>query len=237
MTTIVNLPLRQRSMHWGEHMSKTSLLRRAALAAGAASLVVGLGTAQVGSAAPAVPAGVAAPTAPTPIDGWDADVVTHVGALIATDVTVPTGAFTGTADFTAKTLSGNLTLPPATFSFNGLGFLPLTVEFNVDATAPTTGTVDLAAGTVTARHTFNIRLSQVNLLGLIPLLDPATVCKTVTPITADLTGTVDASLEVHLTGNYAIPSFQGCGLFNDFMTLFTSGPTNSLDVTIDPPAA
>jgi hypothetical protein len=205
-------------------MSK-SLLRRAALAIGAATLVVGLGTAQVASAAP------------TPINGWNANVVTHVGALIATDVTVPPGSFTGSADFTAKTINGNLTLPPATFSFNGLGFLPLTIEFNVDATAPTTGTIDLAAGTVSARQTFDIRLSQVNLFGLLPLLDPATVCKTVSPITADLTGTVNASLAVHLTGNYAIPAFQGCGLFNDFMTLFTSGSTNSLDVTIAPPAA
>jgi hypothetical protein len=208
-------------------MSK-SLLRRAALALGAATLAVGLGTAQISSAAPA---------APTPIDGWEADVVTHVGGLINTDVTVPPGSFTGSADFTAKTLSGNLTLPAATFSFNGLGILPLTTEFNVDATGPTTGTVDLAAGTVTARHTFDIRLSQLNLFWLLPLLDPATTCKTVQPITVDLTGTVDASLNVHLTGNYAIPAFQGCGLFNDLVTLFTSGPTNSLDVTIAPPAA
>lgn len=223
MTVVVRL-LPPAALTIGGNMSK-SPLRRAALAIGAATLVVGLGTAQVASAAP------------TPINGWTANVVTHVGGLIATDVTVPPGSFTGAADFTAKTLNGNLTLPPATFSFNGLGILPLTTEFNVDATGPTTGTVDLAAGTVSARHTFDIRLSQLNLFGFLPLLDATTVCKTVSPITADLTGTVNASLTVHLTGNYAIPAFQGCGLFNDLVTLFTSGPTNSLDVTIAPPAA
>ena len=186
-------------------MSKP-LLRRAALVLGAAALVVGLGSSQV-AAAPALPASTAAPTAPTPIEGWDADVTTHVGGLIATDVTAPRGSFTGTADFAAKTLSGNLTLPPATFTFNLQGFLPMSVEFNVDATGPTTGTVDLAAGTVTARHTFDIRLSQLNLFGFLPLLDAATVCKTVSPITADLSGTVGTDLHVHLTGSYAIPAF------------------------------
>jgi hypothetical protein len=211
-----------------------SLLRRAALALGAATLALGLGTSQVASAAPTAPR---APTAPTPIDGWDADVTTHIGALIATDVTIPPGSFTGSADFTTKTLGGDLTLPPATFSFNALGLLPLTIELDVDATGPTTGTVDLAAGTVTARHTFDIRLSQVNLFGLLPLLDASTVCKTVTPTTAALTGTVGTDLTVHLTGNYAISAFQGCGLFNDLISLFTSGPTNSLDVTITPPTA
>jgi hypothetical protein len=216
---------------------RKSLLRRTALALGATTLALGIGTSQVASAAPTAPATPAAPTAPTPIDGWDVDATTHVGGLVATDVMIPQGSFTGSADFTAKTLGGDLSLPPATFSFNLFGLLPISVEFNVDATADTTGTVDLAAGTVTAHHTFDIRLSQLNLFGFLPLLDATTVCKTVTPITADLTGTVSSTLAVHLTGNYAIPAFQGCGLFNDIVTLSTSNPDNTLDVTIAPPAA
>ena len=67
MTLVVRLPP-PAALTIGGNMSN-SLLRRAALAIGAATLVVGLGTAQVASAAP------------TPINGWSANVTTHVSIV------------------------------------------------------------------------------------------------------------------------------------------------------------
>ena len=201
------------------------VLARALVAVCSAALSVGLVAVQPAAAAT------------LPLNNWEANVKTHVGALVNTDVAIPPGKMNATVDLTTKALNGTLTLPPATFSFTGLGILPITVTFNVDETGPLTGSVDLAANTVTASYPFNVRLSSVKLFGLLELLDPATTCVSVTPTVADLTGTLSLPDSVHLTGNYAIPALQGCGGFNDLVSGFTAGPTNSLDVTVTPPPA
>jgi hypothetical protein len=199
-------------------------LSRAVKAACAATLSIGLAAAQPASAAP------------LPINNWSANVTTHIGALINTDVTIPAGTFNGSAELTTGDLSGHLVLPSSTFTFNALFLLPTTVTFNVVEAAPTTGNIDIAAGTITASASFNVVLSSVKLIG-IEVLDSTQTCKTVTPSTATLTGTADIAANpavVHLTGNYEIAALDvpACGWLGSLLSGFTAGPMNTLDVTL-----
>lgn len=201
------------------------VFKRAVTAVCATTVCVGLAAAQPASAAP------------LPIDNWTANVSTHIGSSINTDVTVPAGTFDGEVELTDGHLTGDLNLPAATFTYNAFFLLPTEITFRVDDTAPVTGHVDLVAETVEATATFDIVLTSVKLLGL-EILDPVATCKTVTPTTASLTGTVDlaaAPATVELSGNYAIPELANCGWLGALVSGLTVGPTNSLDVTITAP--
>ena len=52
------------------------------------------------------------------------------------------------------------------------------------------------------------------------------------PITAQLSGNYDPATGIVMNGTYAIPAFQNCGGFNDFITLFTSGPGHTIEATL-----
>lgn len=205
---------------------KKRVITRAVVALCATAFTAGVAAVQPASAAP---------TAALPITNWNANVTTHVGALVNTDVPIPTGKFNGSLDLDSKQLTAKLALPAATFTYNALGFIPTTVTFNVDETsAGVQGTVDIATGAVNVTDTFDVRLSSVKLFG-IETLDAATTCKTTTPSVATLTGTVNLNASpatVKLTGNYPIASLDGCGFLGAFISAFTAGPTNSLDVTV-----
>jgi hypothetical protein len=195
---------------------------RAVAALGAATLSIGLATAQPASAVP------------FPIDNWHAEVTTHIGGGINMDVAIPEGTFSGSVETDNGALTGDLNLPPATFVYNFFFLLPTEVTFVVEDTGPVTGNANLSTGAVTATATFNVRLTSVKLLGL-ELLDPAQTCRTSAPTTAQLSGTADLSTQpavVELTGNYAIPNLTGCGFWEALISGVTAGPTNSLNVTI-----
>ena len=197
---------------------------RAVVAVCAATLGLGLAVVEPASAAP------------LPITNWKADVTTHVGALVNTDVNIPQGTFSGSVETDTGAMTGTMNLPAATFTYNALFLIPTTVTFHVDqvGTTPVTGTVNLQTGAMNVTDVFNVRLSSVKLLG-IEVLDPATTCKAVSNSTATLSGTLDLSASpatAHLTGNYAIPNLDGCGFLGGFISAFTAGPTNALDVTI-----
>lgn len=198
------------------------LVRRAVAGLCAATVSIGLAAAPPASAAP------------LPIDNWHAAVSTHIGGGINMDVAIPEGTFSGSVELDNGHLTGDLNLPPATFVYNFFFILPTEVTFVVEDTGPVTGHVDIAGGTVDATANFNVRLTSVKLLGL-ELLDAAQVCKTSTPTSAQLSGTVDLATTpavVELTGNYAIPALTGCGFWEFVISGVTTGPTNSLDVTI-----
>jgi hypothetical protein len=208
-------------------MSKR-VLTRAVVAVCAAAMSLGVVAARPASAAP---------TAAFPLTDWNANVTTHVGAAVNTDVPIPPGKLNGSLDVDTKQLTAHLTLPAATFTYNALGFIPTTVTFHVDETSGIVGTVDLATNQVDVTDTFNVRLSSVKLFG-IEVLDANTVCKTTSESVATLTGTVDLTATpatVHLSGNYPISGLDGCGFLGAFVSAFTAGPTNSLDVTVTAP--
>jgi hypothetical protein len=192
---------------------------RTALAAGLAVLVIGVG----GTAQPA-----SAVELPINLAG---EVDSHLAALVNSDITFP-ATFNGAADVTAGTIAGTFDTEPGTLSFNALGILPATAETDLHFTGPVTGTVDLATFEVEVSATFTIELKSFNLLG-IPFLDPALTCETVSPTTAELSGTYDPATGIVLNGDYTIPAFQNCGGFNDLITLFTSGSGHTIEATLN----
>ncbi|HEY8546988.1 MAG TPA: hypothetical protein VIL36_18140 [Acidimicrobiales bacterium] len=198
------------------------LFSRAAAGVCVAALSIGIGLAQPASAVP------------FPIENWHTQVTTHIGGGINMDVAIPAGTFSGSVETDTGALTGDLNLPPATFTYNFFFLLPTEVTFQVDPTAPISGNVDLSTGAVTATATFDVRLTSVKLLGL-ELLDQAQTCKTSTPTTAQLSGTANLSTqpaEVALTGNYAIANLTGCGFWEFIISGVTAGPDNTLNVTI-----
>jgi hypothetical protein len=159
------------------------------------------------------------------------EVDSHLAALVNSDITFG-ATFNGAADVTAGTISGTFATEPGTLTFNALGILPVTSETELHFTGPVTGTVDLATLQVEVSATFTIELTSFNIFG-IPFLDPALTCETVAPITATLSGTFDPATGIVMNGTYAIPAFQNCGGFNDFITLFTSGPNHTIEATLN----
>jgi len=192
---------------------------RTGLAAGMAVLVLGL-------AATAQPASAA--ELPINLEGT---VDSHLAALINSDISFA-ATFDGAADVTAGTISGTFDTEPGQLQFNALGILPVTSETDLHFTGPVTGTVDLATLQVNVTATFTIELTTFYLLGL-SFLDPALTCETVSPITAELTGTYDPATGIVMSGDYTIPAFQNCGGFNDFITLFTSGSGHTIEATLN----
>lgn len=190
--------------------------RRAAAAAALMGVAAGLlGTAQPAAAAPIV------------LD-WNADVQSQVGGLINQPVTFPQGTFLGEVDLGTGGLSGDIELPAGQLTFNAFGLLPVVTEIKVVPEGPATGTIDLTDLSVTADLTFDIVLTRFDLLG-IGVLDPNAECRTIDPITTNLTGQLDPSLgAATLSGDYAIGNFAGCGWLESFVNLFTVGTNNSL---------
>src|SRR5690606_5921965 len=108
-------------------------------------------------------------------------------------------------------LSGDIELPAGQLTFNAFGLLPVVTEIKVVPEGPATGTIDLTDLSVTADLTFDIVLTRFDLLG-IGVLDPNAECRTIDPITTNLTGQLDPSLgAATLSGDYAIGNFAGCG--------------------------
>lgn len=191
---------------------------RALLASMVAALVIGALGAQPASA-------VALPI------NLEGEVDSHIGALVNSDVSFP-ATFSGEADVTAGTITGTFDTEPGRLAFNALGILPVTADTDLHFTGPVTGTIDLATLEVNVSSTFEIELTSFNLLGL-NLLDPALDCKTVSPVTAELSGTFDPATGITLTGDYTIPAFQNCGGINDLLiNLFTPGPNNTIEATL-----
>jgi hypothetical protein len=81
-------------------------------------------------------------------------------------VTVPPGSFKGSIDLTTGTLTGNLTLPPAstTVSLAGIGLAKAT--FELSPVKPVVGHVTLKTLAVTATAQFNVLITSLDPLSL-----------------------------------------------------------------------
>ena len=191
---------------------------RALLGVGVVALVAAV-------AAPAQPASAA----PLPIN-MSGDVDSHLAALINADITFP-ATFVGDADLSTGAVQGTFDTEPGTLRFSALGLLPVETGVDLHFTEPVTGTVDVATLEVDVTATFEIELTSFSLLG-IPMLDPNLTCRTVAPITAELSGTLDPATGIVMTGSYTIPAFQDCGFMNDWITMFTSGPGHTIETTL-----
>ncbi len=166
---------------------------------------------------------------------WVVDASTHIASLNQ-DVNVTGGTFVGNVDLGTGEVTGDLSLPPATSQLK-LGSLPLAnVTFEIEPVGQVTGTVDLATLTITQTSTFNIRIASIRPV-LLPINLVGNRCQTAEPITLTMSGQVDLAAGTTLSGEFAIPRFQSCGLLvTPVLNLVVPGDGNTFTATARPAA-
>jgi hypothetical protein len=197
------------------------------LAASAAAAVAGIAAATPALASPA------APTAPSdsivsvsyPVTG--STFIKAIGGAID----LGPGTLSTTADLTTSTLTGTLTLPPATGSFKELGLVPVTATTEMIQDGTATGTVNFTTNAVTTTATDTIKLTSLKVAGVPILVGPS--CET---SAATITVSSQAGFNVlnggTLSGTYTIPPFAHCGLATLLINLTLPGPGNTISLTL-----
>jgi hypothetical protein len=165
---------------------------------------------------------------------WDVDATTHLKNLNQ-DVTVPTGNFTGVVDLTTGQLGGDITLPPASFTFNLAGVGLVTANMQIAETQSITGTLDVSTFAVSATAVFDIKI-----VSLAPTATPTVnlvgnSCKTSTPVSVTMQGTANLTGSSTFSGTYTIPPLQNCGLLTTALNVVIPGPGNTFSATVYPP--
>ncbi len=155
---------------------------------------------------------------------------TFIKAIDSTIALGP-GTLSTTADLTTSTLTGTLSLPPATGSFKELGLIPVTATTQMVQDGQATGTVNFGTNSVTTTATETIKLTGLRVAGLpIPIgrsceTSPAAITVTSQPGFNVLSGGT-------LSGTYTIPRFAHCGLATILINLTLPGPGNTISLTL-----
>lgn len=164
---------------------------------------------------------------------YPASGTTHIAATNSS-LTLGPGTLTSTADLTTGTLTGNISLPPATGSFTELG-LPVKVTAAFIQVGQTTGTIDLNTGEVVATSRIILKITDMKVAGLDVPVGP--FCQTAAP--ASITVTSDPSFLLLtgglVSGTYTIPPFVNCLLETPVIDLVIPGPGNTIDLTLGTP--
>jgi hypothetical protein len=190
----------------------------------AAVAVTGIGLATPALASPAVPADQTV-NVTYPVNGS-----TFIKA-INSSIALGPGTLSTTADLTTSTLTGTLSLPPATGSFKELGLVPVTATTEMIQDGQATGTVDFSTNAVTTTTKESIKLTSLKVAGLpVPVgnsceTSPATITVSSQPGFNVLSGGT-------LSGTYTIPSFAHCGLATLLINLTLPGPGNTITLTL-----
>ena len=155
---------------------------------------------------------------------------TFIKAINSTIALGP-GTLSTTADLTTSTLTGTLSLPPATGSFKELGLVPVTATTEMVQDGQATGTVNFSTNQVTTTATETIKLTGLKVAGLpVPVgsscqTSPATITVTSQPGFNVLSGGT-------LAGTYTIPRFAHCGLATFLINLTLPGPGNTISLVL-----
>jgi hypothetical protein len=190
----------------------------------AAIAVTGIGLATPALASPAAPADQTV-NVTYPVSGS-----TFIKA-INSSIALGPGSLSTTADLTTSTLTGTLSLPPATGSFKELGLVPVTATTEMIQDGQATGTVDFSTNAVTTTTKESIKLTSLKVAGLpVPVgsnceTAPATITVSSQPGFNVLSGGT-------LSGTYTIPSFAHCGLATLLINLTLPGPGNTITLTL-----
>jgi hypothetical protein len=200
------------------------------LAASAAAAVAGIAAATPALASPGAPAGPAAPSDSTVSVSYPVTGSTFIKA-IGGAIDLGPGTLSTTADLTTSTLTGTLTLPPATGSFKELGLIPVTATTEMIQDGTATGTVNFTTNAVTTTATDTIKLTSLKVAGVPILVGPS--CET-SPATISVSS--QAGFNVlnggTLSGTYTIPPFAHCGLATLLINLTLPGPGNTISLTL-----
>jgi len=201
--------------------------RLALLAASAAAAVAGIAAATPALASPAAPT---APSDSTVSVSYPVTGSTFIKAIGST-IDLGPGTLSTTADLTTSTLTGTLTLPPATGSFKELGLIPVTATTEMIQDGTATGTVNFTTNAVTTTATDTIKLTSLKVAGVPILVGPS--CET-SPATISVSS--QAGFNVlnggTLSGTYTIPPFAHCGLATLLINLTLPGPGNTISLTL-----
>jgi len=194
------------------------------LAATAAAAVAGIALATPALASPAAPSDTTVSVS-YPVTGS-----TFIKAIGST-IDLGPGTLSTTADLTTSTLTGTLTLPPATGSFKELGLIPVTATTEMIQDGTATGTVNFTTNAVTTTATDTIKLTSLKVAGVPILVGPS--CET-SPATIAVSS--QAGFNVlnggTLSGTYTIPPFAHCGLATLLINLTLPGPGNTISLTL-----
>ncbi|MGA8457619.1 MAG: hypothetical protein WB800_19620 [Streptosporangiaceae bacterium] len=197
------------------------------LAASAAAAVAGIAAATPALASPAAPI---APSDSTVSVSYPVTGSTFIKAIGST-IDLGPGTLSTTADLTTSTLTGTLTLPPATGSFKELGLIPVTATTEMIQEGTATGTVNFTTNAVTTTATDTIKLTSLKVAGVPILVGPS--CET-SPTTISVSS--QAGFNVlnggTLSGTYTIPQFAHCGLATLLINLTLPGPGNTISLTL-----
>lgn len=197
------------------------------LAASAAAAVAGIAAATPALASPAAPI---APSDSTVSVSYPVTGSTFIKAIGST-IDLGPGTLSTTADLTTSTLTGTLTLPPATGSFKELGLIPVTATTEMIQDGTATGTVNFTTNAVTTTATDTIKLTSLKVAGVPILVGPS--CET-SPTTISVSS--QAGFNVlnggTLSGTYTIPPFAHCGLATLLINLTLPGPGNTISLTL-----
>ena len=197
------------------------------LAASAAAAVAGIAAATPALASPAAPT---APSDSTVSVSYPVTGSTFIKA-IGGAIDLGPGTLSTTADLTTSTLTGTLTLPPATGSFKELGLIPVTATTEMIKDGTATGTVNFTTNAVTTTATDTIKLISLKVAGVPILVGPS--CET-SPATISVSS--QAGFNVlnggTLSGTYTIPPFAHCGLATLLINLTLPGPGNTISLTL-----
>ena len=197
------------------------------LAASAAAAVAGIAAATPALASPAAPT---APSDSTVSVSYPVTGSTFIKAIGST-IDLGPGTLSTTADLTTSTLTGTLTLPPATGSFKELGLIPVTATTEMIQDGTATGTVNFTTNAVTTTATDTIKLTSLKVAGVPIFVGPS--CET-SPTTIAVSS--QAGFNVlnggTLSGTYTIPPFAHCGLATLLINLTLPGPGNTISLTL-----
>lgn len=189
------------------------------------------------AAAAALPGAAAAAsrtTAPTstvitveyPVSG-----TTHLKAPNATTALGP-GTLRSTLDLGTGRMKARLALPAATVSFKMLGLIPVSAVTEFIQDGPTTGRVNLNTGAVHSTSKVTLRITSLTVAGIsIPV---GNQCQSASPAVIKLASQPGFSVAKggNLSGVYTVPPFAGCGLVTPVINLSTTGPGNTITLTL-----
>ncbi len=151
-----------------------------------------------------------------------------------TEGTVPlSGSIAPTLNIATGEFTGDLILNQSRARLKVLGLLPVTADIAFAQTDKTRGT--LRNGVLSTQSRFKIRLPQLYLFGVLPIVSPGT-CETKSSSVAMMrSGAGFNPLQGgRLAGTYAISDLTGCGMLTSFISPLTKGTGNTIDLTLTP---
>jgi hypothetical protein len=194
----------------------------------------------------AQPAAAFPPGDPIYIFKYNVAATTEIAKLNQT-ISPPPGIFQGGIDLATGQLKGSIALPPATFTYQVEGLVPVT---------PVTGHVNIGTFKVTATATFNIHILTAYVstptlptLPTLPVtlpsipLPPITVppvnvvgnsCQTAVPISVTMSGIAHLGAASKFTGTFAIPDFANCGPATSVLNQLIPGSGNTFSAVATP---